>query len=312
MSFPKARLLIVDDSASIVSSLCKILDLSGYHVEPSYSGSNALRKLHEAHYDIVICDIDVPELTGLGFLQKISRDFRDEVAVILMTGFLNQEYFINAIRLGAADFIRKPIDTKQLISSIEHILKKRKVKDEYNEFQRYLKTADFGFTISPLNFSKSNLFNALSSFLRHNFKIDQQVLNEILLCMDEMVYNAYIHGTLKLDQNERRLDNTTFQSLITHKLSDPATATKRIQLRIVINPAEDYIMIEVADDGDGFDHHSLLEKVLCERDLSLVEHGRGITLLCHLAHKVEFDNGGRTVRITKKFSNGGFAKPADL
>ncbi|MBM4403123.1 MAG: response regulator [Candidatus Cloacimonetes bacterium] len=312
MTRSKARLLVVDDSASIVSSLCKVLDLSGYHVEPACSGIDALRKLHQTHYDIVICDIEMPELTGLDFLQKISRDFQDEVSVILMTGFLDQEYFINAIRLGAADFIRKPIDTKQLLSSIEHILGKRKIKDEYHEFQQYLQSADFSFSIMPVNFSKSNLFNALSSFLRHNFKIDQQVLNELLLCMDEMVYNAYIHGTLQLDQQERRLDYATLQAVISHKLSDPVTAARRIRLRIVINRNEDCVMIEVDDDGDGFDHHAVMQKVLSEQDLSLVEHGRGITLLCHLAHKVEFENSGRRVRITKHLSNGGTSKPASI
>ncbi len=305
-------MLVVDDSASIVSSLCKILDVSGYQVDPAYSGSDALRKLHENQYDIVICDIDVPELTGLGFLKKISRDFRDEVAVILMTGFLDQEYFINAIRLGAADFIRKPIDTKQLICSIEHILNKRKIKDEYHEFQRYLNTADLSFTITPVNFSKSNLFNALSSFLRHNFGIDQQVLNEMLLCMDEMVYNAYIHGTLKLDQHERRLDNHTFQNLVATKFNDLATASKRIRLRIVINPEQDQVVIEVTDEGEGFDHHNVLQKVKSEPDLSLVAHGRGITLLCHLSQAVEFDNGGRTVRIIKKLTDGGEPRTADI
>ena len=296
----KARILVVDDSIAIVNSLCTILQMSGYEVESAYNGSEALRKIHSNDYDLVICDIEMPGVSGLDFLEKVRRDYDRELDVILMTGFLDHDYFIEAIRLGASDFIRKPVDSKQIIRSIQSLSDRRKSRNDYSEFYGHLDEAAFNFYFNPKHFSKFAISKVFNSFLRQNFRVNPMVMNGLLICVDEMVYNAYIHGTLELSVNERLLDHTALQELIATRLQVPEIAKKRMRLAFTINHQLQTIQISVEDDGRGFDYQSWLAKVGKEPQLNLDEHGRGISMLYHLADTLEYTKGGRCVTISKK------------
>lgn len=295
---------MVDDSISIVESLSKILQLSGYQVDPAYNGSDALRKLGKRNYDLVICDIEMPGITGLDFLGKVRKDYGNSIDVILMTGFLDQDYFIRAIRLGAADFIRKPINAQLIIRSIRSILDRKREQNDFSDFYRHLDITNLSFVIDPKNFSKFSISKVFNLFLVNNFRLSQNLLNELLICIDEMIYNAFIHGTLKLSVSERFTDSSSFQKLIEKKLQDPLISGKRIRFGITIDQNIGYISLEVEDDGEGFDHESWIKRVSTEQSLNIDEHGRGISLLYHLSDRVEFSMGGRKIRISKRINDG--------
>lgn len=294
------RILIVDDSVSIVNSLSAILKISGFEVDSALNGSDALRKIHTAEYDLVICDIEMPGITGLDFLGKVRQDYDRELDVILMTGFIDHDYFIEAIRLGASDFIRKPIDTKQIIRSIQSILDRKRSRNDFSEFYHHLDCAEFSFVLNPVHFSKFAISKVFNSFLRQNFHLSHSALNDILICVDEMVYNAYIHGTLGLSIAERLMDHAKLQKLIAERLQQPEIAEKRLRFIFSIDHQQDTIQISVEDDGDGFDHDSWIKRVTIDPALNLDEHGRGISMLYHLADTLEFSRGGRSVKISKK------------
>lgn len=296
------RILVVDDSMAIVNSLCAILKHSGFEVDSAFNGSDALRKLRSNDFDLVICDIEMPGLTGLEFLAKVRGEYDRELDVILMTGFLDHDYFIEAIRLGASDFIRKPVDTKQIIRSIHSLTERKRNRDDFSEFYSNLDNADLQFVLNPQHFSKFAISKVLNSFLRHNFRINQVIMNGILICVDEMVYNAFIHGTLGLSISERLLDHEPLQNLISKKLEEPEIAVKRMRLNLGIDHLLQSIEITVEDDGRGFDYHTWLERVEKEPQLNLDEHGRGIAMLYHLADTLEFSKGGRCVKITKNLA----------
>lgn len=302
MAREPSRILIVDDSQSIVNSLSKILQISGYITDTAFNGSDALRKISSENYDLIICDIEMPGVTGLDFLERIRSNFESDVDVILMTGYLDQDYFIRAIRLGAADFIRKPIDAKQIIFSIQGILDRRRTKNSLSNFFLALDSTEISFTIDPLHFTKFSLSKVFNGFFIHNFQLSQNVLNELLIIIDEMVYNAFIHGTLKLNHQERQFDHGKMQELIKNKLKDPEIMNKRISFRLSVNQLENLIRISVEDQGEGFDYQGWLQRVQTEPQLNIEEHGRGISLLYHLTDQVEFSDGGRKISVTKKVS----------
>lgn len=299
MAKEQARILIVDDSLAIVQSLSKILQISGYNIDTAYNGSDALRKIHAQNYDLIICDIEMPGVSGLDFLDRVRREYESDVEVILMTGYLDQEYFIRAIRLGAADFIRKPIDSKQIIHSIEGILDRRRSKNNLSDFFLALDSTEISFRIDPLHFTKFSFSKVFNDFFLHNFQLSQNMLNEILIIIDEMVYNAFIHGTLQLSHDERQFDYSMMQELILTKLENPAIANKRIDFKLSINQLENWINICVEDQGAGFDYQGWLKKVQDDPQINVDEHGRGISLLFHLTENVEFSEGGRKISVTK-------------
>jgi len=299
----KTRILIVDDSLAIVTSLSAILKVSGYEVSSANNGSDALRRIHSDDFDLVICDIEMPGMTGLDFLSRVRTEYERDLDVILMTGYLDHDYFIEAIRLGASDFIRKPIDSKQMLRSILSLQERKKNHSNFREFFNNVDRSDFSFQIDPCNFSQFALSKVFSSFLRQNITVSHHALNEIMICVDEMVYNAFIHGTLGLNHDERILDHSEQQKLITERLQLPEIAKRRIHFSFTIDHLANEITISIQDDGSGFDHQGWLRRVKTEPKLNLDEHGRGISMLFHLCESLEYTLGGRKVTIVKKLDS---------
>ncbi len=299
MSSEPFKILVVDDSVSIVNSLSQILRVSGYHVEPAYNGNDAWRKMSIFNYDLVISDIDMPGISGLDFLAKVRAEFGQKVAVILMTGYLDQEYFINAIRLGASDFIRKPIDARQIIRSIQTIISKKKEQNDLGMFFSYLDQTEISFVIDPQHLARYSISNVFSYMLLHHFNLNNAVANEILICIDEMIYNAFIHGTLGLLKHERFVETKAFRELVNTKLQDPVIQQRRIKFKVSIERLNGRLCLEVEDDGEGFDHEAWIHRVKTDQTLSIEENGRGIALMYHLSDSLEFSNGGRKIKVVK-------------
>ncbi|MEN6444682.1 MAG: response regulator [Candidatus Cloacimonas sp.] len=297
------RILVVDDSRSVVDDLAKSLNTNGFIADIAFSGTEALHKIESAEYNLVICGIEMPEINGLDFLAKVRNDYDPDLDVILTSNVLDHRYFSEAIRLGVSDYIRKPIETKQLLRSVQAIHKRQMKRKDFSEFYNNLEKAEFNFVLDPRNFSKFAVSELFNNFLQQNFNISHNLLNEILICVDEMVYNAYIHGTLGLSVEERMLDHNELYSIINGRLKQPEIAAKRLRFQFFICHKSNTIKISVEDDGPGFDYEKWLKKVTEEPKLNLEESGRGISMLYHLSDKLEFDKQGRKVSISKKLLN---------
>lgn len=293
-----ARVLIVDDSISIVQSLSRILEHHGCIADVAYNGSDALRKISSANYDIAVCDIEMPGISGMNFLEKVREDFDSELDVILMTGYLEHEYFIQAIRLGASDFISKPVDSKSLIVSIDRIMQRRQRKSNIGLFFGSMNSTSVCFEIDPMRFWQAGISKAISYYLRHGLNLRRNFANDLLVCLDEMFYNALIHGTLGLNLEQRHLGQKQLQELIAEKAE--SVKGKSIRLCIELNTRQEQISLSVEDDGEGFDYQSWLQRLEQDQQINVDAHGRGIAMIYHLSDKLVFDKGGRKTTIIRK------------
>ena len=113
-------ILIVDDEQEIRDSLSEVLTDEGFLTYTAENGAVALDMMKDIHYDIIISDIKMPELDGVTLLQKVKEQAPDTF-VILVTSYGSTETAINAMRLGAIDYILKPIDFDELILRIKNI-----------------------------------------------------------------------------------------------------------------------------------------------------------------------------------------------
>src|SRR5256885_12793 len=105
--FPK--ILIVDDDESMRFFLAEAMKKEGYSFEVAISGKEALAKLGEGRFQIVLMDIKMPQMNGFLALEKI-RDMNPDTLVILMTAFDSQKTAVEAIQRGAYDYFTKPFD----------------------------------------------------------------------------------------------------------------------------------------------------------------------------------------------------------
>ncbi len=303
-----SSILVVDDNISTANSLVTVLNGAGFVAEPAYNGYDALRKVSVSEYDIVISDFEMPGMNGLELFQHIHNDGSTDIAAILLTGQLEQEFILKAIRMGVTDFLIKPVDSQHLIKTVQSLLEKRKDKWVYHEVSRFLEVADIHLSFTPLEFRHIDFLKVMNRFFHLNMILPNIFLNELLLIMEEMLYNAFIHGTLKLHLGERSLSYKDYQILISEKLCNPDIAKKRIILRIHIDQKKESITLEVEDEGEGFDYQYLLKSIESAEGIQLDEFGRGISIIYNLSDKLEFEKNGRLIRVEKKLNNAREAK----
>jgi len=296
------RILVVDDNPEILKDLATLLTLHQYQVDTTTSGCEAIRKLRKICYDLVICDIEIPDINGLDFLEKL-RNNNWSQEVIIITGYLEQDYFLRALRLGAADFISKPIDSKQLLKSIETVKKKSILKQKHSVPLEYFEEAQISYVIDPTKFSQITINQIMNPFLSQYIDLSQDTLNELFICADEMLTNAYIHGILELTKEERTQEFSQLLKIISHKLTEPAIASRRIRFTISLNKEKNSIRITVEDDGKGFDYKIWLQRLAKPISINLDCYGRGLTMLYHLSDSLVFSKGGRKVEIIRKLSS---------
>ena len=117
----KSSVLIVDDEESIRVSLEGFLKKK-YYVQTAESGSIALEMLQDNQYDLILSDIKMDDMNGIVLLKKVKENF-PESAFLLMTGFSSLNTAIEALRLGASDYLIKPCSKKEVFASVARCLK---------------------------------------------------------------------------------------------------------------------------------------------------------------------------------------------
>ena len=129
MTKTKARLLVLDDDKEVVSFLGEELGREGYAVTGATAPSEALRLLEVEPFDLVISDVEMPEMRGIELLSAIQARHPGQL-VVLMTAFGSIDLAVQAVRAGAADFVAKPFRIEVLCLAIERALRERQMRRE--------------------------------------------------------------------------------------------------------------------------------------------------------------------------------------
>ena len=114
------RILIVDDEENTRIGLTKLLAQEGFEVESAANGSEALDYLEREKVNLVISDINMPEMNGLVFLRELSRKF-PSTSVIMITAYGGVESYLEAMNLGAYEYLHKPVKLDELRSIMKKI-----------------------------------------------------------------------------------------------------------------------------------------------------------------------------------------------
>jgi two-component system, NtrC family, nitrogen regulation response regulator NtrX len=128
-------ILIIDDEKAIRKTLTEILTFEGYKIDEASDGEEGLKKFKEKKYDLVLCDIKMPKLDGIEFLQK-AVEVNYDVPVIMISGHGNIETAVEAVKKGAFDYISKPPDLNRLLITIRNAMDKSSLVSETKVLRR--------------------------------------------------------------------------------------------------------------------------------------------------------------------------------
>ncbi|MEW6214285.1 MAG: response regulator [Nitrospirota bacterium] len=199
------RILVVDDEELIRKSIQGLLHDYGYEVATARSGPECLQIMSAQHFDLVILDIFMPEMSEIEVLQRIKEMYKD-TEVIMITGYVDKEKAIATFRLGVYDFIEKPFESKEILNTISNCLNQLELKKEIGKKGQELRKSEEALLESEKK------FRLLSSYLlkaqeRERRRISTELHNEMGqdLTLLKLKLRS-IERRLRVDQKEIKQD----------------------------------------------------------------------------------------------------------
>jgi two-component system nitrogen regulation response regulator NtrX len=125
----RESILIVDDEAGVRAALAGILSDEGYGVEAVETGEDCVAALESRRYDLLLLDVWLPGMDGLQTLERV-RALDPEVPVVVISGHGNIETAVKAVRMGAQDFVEKPLSLEKILLAVKNALRQRKLEAE--------------------------------------------------------------------------------------------------------------------------------------------------------------------------------------
>src|SRR5256885_8008826 len=133
----KAHLLIIDDEPNTLASLARAFRLAGHEATVCDHASRALDLVKSQHFDLILSDVVMPSKDGISLLQEI-KSIGVTTPMVMMSGQAHIEMAVRATRLGALDFLEKPISTEKLLLTVENVLKLQRLESENRQLRQRL------------------------------------------------------------------------------------------------------------------------------------------------------------------------------
>ena len=130
-----SNILIIDDEKAIRKTLGEILSYEGYKMDEAGDGEEALKKFREKAYDVVLCDIKMPKMDGIEFMER-AREANPDVPIIMISGHGTIDTAVEAVKKGAYDYISKPPDLNRLLITIRNAMDKTSLVTETKVLKR--------------------------------------------------------------------------------------------------------------------------------------------------------------------------------
>ncbi|MFI5124236.1 MAG: sigma-54-dependent transcriptional regulator [Chitinophagales bacterium] len=130
-----SNILIIDDEKAIRKTLSEILSYEGYKIDEAGDGEEGFRKFKEKEYDVILCDIKMPRMDGIEFLEK-AKESNPDIPIIMISGHGTIETAVEAVKKGAYDYISKPPDLNRLLITIRNAMDKTSLVAETKVLKR--------------------------------------------------------------------------------------------------------------------------------------------------------------------------------
>jgi DNA-binding NtrC family response regulator len=130
-----SNILIIDDEKAIRKTLSEILSYEGYKIDEAGDGEEGLKKVKEKEYDVILCDIKMPKIDGIEFLEK-AKEIGPDIPIIMISGHGTIETAVEAVKKGAYDYISKPPDLNRLLITIRNAMDKTTLVAETKVLKR--------------------------------------------------------------------------------------------------------------------------------------------------------------------------------
>jgi FixJ family two-component response regulator len=291
--------MVIDDEDIVRFSLRKKLAKFGYNVISLDKAEDALYMLknEEVKVDFIVTDIKLRKMDGIEFLRHIKTI--DISIPVIITGQGNVDDAIQALRYGARDFIKKPIDENEIASIIRSEVK-RKIQEQLAvDIGKFVKEERREF-ILPLDVEAGDvLAHELTKNLHSTGLFTASDAENIGVALRESISNAIFHGNLEMSSDIRESGgNKAFKEEFDKRRNDPLYSGRTVRVFYHLHP--DFVEFEVEDEGKGFNSSALPDPTDPENFFK--KSGRGILYVRLYMDDVEWNDKGNRIRMRKNTS----------
>ncbi len=288
------KVLVVEDDQASSLFVRTLLEVNGYEVFTATNGRDGLAYYHEYKPDLIISDIEMPYMSGLELLSELRKQ-KSNVFFIITTAFGSEEYAIEALKKGANNYLKKPIDSKMLQSIIvkyANIIESRKLAQKA-EGKVISKNVQIEFATDYSHIS--HIVGQLMSEITLN--IDNADKINIEIGLGELITNSIEHGNLGISYNEKAgaITQNKLDELYKKQMQKKELANRSIT--VDYKQTAKFMEWIIKDEGDGFNWKALPDPTEGAKLMEL--SGRGIFLTSFSFDEMEYSGKGNVVRIKK-------------
>ncbi|HOS84947.1 MAG TPA: response regulator [Bacteroidales bacterium] len=291
------KVLIVEDDAVSRELLRVIIQKEGYEFRTADDGMAGFEIFNEFIPDIVVTDIRMPRLDGIELLKKIRMVARD-VIVIIVTAHGNENIALEALHLGANNYLKKPINLEELKILLSRYFSLYKTKTVRKDITALVTTQNIDLVVD----SDLDLIPSVAEYLvnqvRHIYSSTDLISVE--LGLSELLLNAIEHGSFNItgDEKEEALKNNTLVDLYNQRKEDESCKSKKISIQF--NRNKSYCEWIISDEGNGFDY-TYMPSPFTDRLVTNL-HGRGVFISKLQFDSIEYIGKGNSVKARKNIT----------
>jgi DNA-binding response OmpR family regulator len=292
------KILIIDDEKPVRDVLNIALSEEGYESFQAPSGELGFELFKSSEPDIVLTDVMMPGIDGIEVTKRMKAQ-RDDIDVVVMSGFGTEELVVNALQAGASNYIKKPIVFEELFKILDDIIFKRENRKRFEISREIVESEHKNIVIGN---DVSRVWGAVNQVLFNAQAVtDPNSLEGMCIGLYELLINAVEHGNLGITFQEKSdaLQNNTYRELIESRMKRADSEGMVVRIESDYEPSS--IAVEIRDQGAGFDLSTLADMKDAEAMLS--DHGRGVLLASLFYDSVDYFEPGNCVKVSKTFPN---------
>ncbi len=284
--------MVVDDTAVDRRLAGGLLEQSpDLNVCYAENGQDALNKIVDYLPDIVVTDLQMPNIDGLELVNSIGLKFPD-LPVVLMTAHGSENIAAQALASGAASYVPKSELAESLLETVRHVLAIAGNESRNRKLVSSIRRTEFEFELDNDPDLVEPLVELVQQMMDSHQLFDAQNRLRIGVAFENALSNAMIRGNLEIS---RAKFPVATRDVINQRRQEHPFADRRIRLAFNINPER--VEFVIRDEGPGFDLQSVPEPA--DPNSFRDGIGRGLVLVRSFMDDVLFDDGGRTLRMSK-------------
>jgi len=286
--------LVVDDSPIDRAFARSVLE-SQLHavVHIAENGAAALAAISRIAPDVVLTDLQMPELDGLALVEEIRREY-PFIPTVLMTAHGSEEIAFAALRAGAASYVNKRNLARRLFETVQDVLVASQGTKQQLRLNECWKGTHFEFQLVNDTALIPALVNHLQQYQAMIRGIDETESMRVGIALHEALRNAIHHGNLELSSELRQIDSQSYYELAEQRRHQPPYSDRRVYFRACESRHESVYVIR--DEGHGFDGQSINYDPTCALNLDRLS-GRGLFLIRTFMSDVAFNERGNEITM---------------